>query len=104
MLLLRSPAEVWLLWPFVAVYGIGFGAVGALMPLVVADTFGLLAYATIFGAQQLILRIVNGGLPPVVGWSVDSTGTYEAAFLATILSLVIGAVAVVFARTPAQAR
>ncbi len=104
LLLLRTPAEVWLLWPFVAVYGIGFGAVGALMPLVVADTFGLLAYATIFGAQQLILRIVNGGLPPVVGWSVDSTGTYEAAFLATILSLVIGAVAVVFARTPAQAR
>ena len=104
LLLLRSPAEVWLLWPFVAVYGVGFGAVGALMPLVVADTFGLLAYATIFGAQQLILRIVNGGLPPVVGWSVDSTGTYEAAFLATILSLVIGAVAVVFARTPTQAR
>lgn len=104
LLLLRSPAEVWLLWPFVAVYGVGFGAVGALMPLVVADTFGLLAYATIFGAQQLILRIVNGGLPPIVGWSVDSSGTYEVAFLATIVSLLIGAVAVVFARTPAQAR
>lgn len=104
LLLLRTPAEVWLLWPFVAVYGVGFGAVGALMPLVVADTFGLLAYATIFGAQQLILRIVNGGLPPIVGWSVDSSGTYEVAFLATIVSLLIGAVAVVFARTPAQAR
>jgi sugar phosphate permease len=104
LLLLRSPTEMWLLWPFVAVYGVGFGAVGALMPLVVADTFGLLAYATIFGAQQLILRIVNGGLPPIVGWSVDSSGTYEVAFLATIVSLLIGAVAVVFARTPAQAR
>ena len=103
LLLLRTPAEGWLLWPFVAVYGIGFGAVGALMPLVVADTFGLLAYATIFGAQQLILRIVNGGLPPVVGWSVDYTGTYEAAFFATIVSLFIGAVAVVFARTEATA-
>ncbi|MCY3656795.1 MAG: MFS transporter [Chloroflexi bacterium] len=103
LLLLRTPAEGWLLWPFVAVYGIGFGAVGALMPLVVADTFGLLAYATIFGAQQLILRIVNGGLPPVVGWSVDYTGTYEAAFFATIVSLFIGAVAVVFARTETTA-
>ena len=101
LLLLRTPGELWLLWPFVAVYGVGFGAVGALMPLVVADTFGLLAYATIFGAQQLILRVVNGGLPPVVGWSVDYTGTYEAAFVATIFALLVGAVAVVFARTEA---
>ena len=101
LLLLRTPGELWLLWPFVAVYGVGFGAVGALMPLVVADTFGLYAYATIFGAQQLILRIVNGGLPPVVGWSVDYTGTYEAAFVATIFALLVGAVAVVFARTEA---
>ena len=101
LLLLRTPGELWLLWPFVAVYGVGFGAVGALMPLVVADTFGLFAYATIFGAQQLILRIVNGGLPPVVGWSVDYTGTYEAAFVATIFALLVGAVAVVFARTEA---
>ena len=104
LLLLRTPGEVWLLWPFVAVYGVGFGAVGALMPLVVADTFGLLAYATIFGVQQLILRIVNGGLPPVVGWSVDYSGTYEAAFIATIFSLLIGAVAVVFARVPPAPR
>ena len=103
LLLLRTPAQVWMLWPFVAVYGVGFGAVGALMPLVVADTFGLLAYATIFGAQQLILRVVNGGLPPVVGWSVDYTGTYEAAFVATIVSLFIGAVCVVFARVEATA-
>ena len=101
LLLLRTPGELWLLWPFVAVYGVGFGAVGALMPLVVADTFGLFAYATIFGAQQLILRLVNGGLPPVVGWSVDSTGTYEWAFVATIFALLVGAVAVVFARTEA---
>lgn len=102
LLLLRTPGEVWLLWPFVAVYGVGFGAVGALMPLVVADTFGLLAYATIFGAQQLILRLVNGGLPPVVGWSVDYTGSYEAAFLMTIVSLLLGAVAVAFARNEAR--
>ena len=102
LLLLRTPGELWLLWPFVAVYGVGFGAVGALMPLVVADTFGLLAYATIFGAQQLILRLVNGGLPPVVGWSVDYTGTYEVAFVATIFALLVGAIAVVFARTEAM--
>ena len=101
LLLLRSPAEAWMLWPFVAVYGVGFGAVGALMPLVVADTFGLLAYATIFGAHQLILRLVNGGLPPVVGYSVDRTGDYEAAFLATVAALLLGALAVAFARPPA---
>lgn len=103
LLLLRSPAEAWMLWPFVAVYGIGFGAVGALMPLVVADTFGLLAYATIFGAHQLILRLVNGGLPPVVGYSVDRTGGYEIAFVVTIAALLLGALAVVFAR-PIAAR
>jgi MFS family permease len=104
LLLLRTPAQAWMLWPFVAVYGIGFGATGALMPLVVADTFGLIAYATIFGAMQLLLRAVNGGLPPIVGYSVDQTGSYEAAFVVTIFALLLGAVAVVFAGAPRPRR
>ena len=97
LLVLRTPSQSWMLWPFVAIYGIGFGAIGALMPLVVADTFGLVAYGTIFGALQLVLRLVNGGLPPIVGFSVDQTGTYEVAFVTTIFALVVGAIAVVFA-------
>ena len=36
-----------------------------------------------------------------MGWSVDYTGTYEAAFVATIFALLAGAIAVVFARTEA---
>ena len=45
---------------------------------------------------------MNGGLPPVVGWSVDYTGTYESAFVVTIFALLVGAIAVVFARTEAK--
>ena len=36
-------------WAFAPIFGLGFGALGALMPLLVQDTFGLRAFGTIFG-------------------------------------------------------
>ena len=98
LLFLGSPSDAWLLWPFVMIYGVGFGAVGALMPLVVLDTFGIVSYGTIYGVMQLLLRFGNGGLPPLVGFSVDATGTYTVAFIVTVAALAAGTVAVFFAR------
>lgn len=104
LLFVQSPGDAWILWPFVFVYGVGFGAVGALMPLVITETFGILAYGTIFGVMQAILRVGNGGLPPIVGYSVDASGTYTVAFSATIVALIVGGTAIVFARPRATSR
>ena len=101
LLLVHSNDQVLLLWPFVAVYGVGFGAVGALMPLMIADTFGITAYGTIFGVMQLLLRVGSAGIPVAVGLSVDRTGEYTLAFLITIVVLALGTAASIFAKRPA---
>jgi nitrate/nitrite transporter NarK len=100
LLLVRSNDDIWLLWPFVAVYGVGFGAVGALMPLMIADTFGITAYGTIFGVMQMLLRVGSAGLPIAVGYSVDLTGNYTIAFLVTIVVLILGTLASLVAKRP----
>jgi len=98
LLVVRSPDQQVLLWIFAAVYGVGFGAVGAVQPLVMAESFGLVAFGVVFGALQLLLRVVQAGIPFVVGRSVDVTGSYEAAFIATMVALALGIACAVFAR------
>jgi sugar phosphate permease len=103
LLAVRSADQTPLLWVFAMIYGLGFGAVGAVQPLVIADTFGLVAFGIVFGALQLLLRVVQAGIPFVVGKSVDATGSYEAAFIATIAALALGAACAIFARPLPQA-
>lgn len=98
-----SDARIWILFPFVAIYGLGFGAMGALQPLIVLETFGIVAYATILGVMQVILRSANAVAPVAVGATVDSTGSYTTVFIATIVFLVVGAMSVSLARPPRRA-
>ncbi|MGE0228786.1 MAG: MFS transporter [Dehalococcoidia bacterium] len=100
----RSPDQTALLWVFAVIYGVGFGAVGAVQPLVIADSFGLLAFGVVFGSLQLLLRGVQSAIPFFVGRSVDATGSYEAAFVVTMVALCLGALAAVFAKPLEQAR
>jgi len=104
LLAVRSPDQTMLLWLFAIIYGVGFGAVGAVQPLVIADSFGLLAFGVVFGSLQLLLRVVQSGIPFFVGRSVDTTGSYEAAFVVTMVALGLGAVSAIFARPLEQAR
>ena len=103
LIAVRSPDQTLLLWMFAIFYGVGFGAVGAVQPLVIADSFGLIAFGVVFGALQLLLRVVQAGVPFAVGRSVDLTGSYEGAFIVTMIALVLGAVAAIFARPLEQA-
>lgn len=98
LLLVGSPTDRWLLYPFVALYGLGFGAAGALMPLVMTESFGLAAYGAIFGVMQVFLRVFNAGVPPLIGRSVDATGSYLTTFVATMVLLGAGTAAILFTR------
>lgn len=104
LLSVRSPDQTPMLWLFAVIYGVGFGAVGAVQPLVIADSFGLLAFGVVFGSLQLLLRAVQSAIPFFVGQSVDATGSYEAAFVVTMVALCFGAVSAIFARPLDQAR
>ena len=100
LLQVNSADRVWLLYVFVIIYGFGFGAIGALQPLIMLQSFGLVAYATITGVMRIVLQGANSITPPAVGFTVDAIGTYQPVFMATIVFLIVGSSALVFARPP----
>ncbi len=87
-------------WIFVPIYGIAFGGMGSLITLIVLDTFGTRAFATIFGLLNFFILPAPLIGPPLVGYSVDVTGFYTIAFSAIAVLLIVGSVAFYFARPP----
>ncbi len=91
-------------WAFAPIFGLGFGALGALMPLLVQDTFGLRAFGTIFGLVNFFTLGAHLVGPPLVGISFDATGSYLPAFATVAALFVLGAAIIWQARPPAGAR
>ena len=85
-------------WLAVPVFGLGFGALGALMPLLVQETFGLRAFGTIFGLVNFVALGAAFAGPLLVAASFDATGSYRTAFLALSGAFVLSAITVSFAR------
>lgn len=96
-ILLTAGDAVWV-WAFVPVFGLGFGALGVIMPLLVQETFGLTAFGTIFGAISFLTlgQALIG--PPLVGMSFDATGSYQLAFTVIAGLFVLSAITVSFVR------
>jgi len=92
------------MWLFVPVFGLGFGALGVILPLLVQETFGLRAFGVIFG---LINFLTLGSAlvgPPLVGASFDATGSYQTAFVGISGLFVLAGVAIWFAKPLAGAQ
>jgi MFS family permease len=88
-------------WAFAPIFGLGFGALGALMPLLVQDTFGLRAFGTIFGLVNFFTLGAALIGPPLVGASFDASGSYAPAFVTVAALFVVAAVIIARARPPA---
>ena len=75
-----SMDEVWLIIPFLLIYGFGYGGPFPLRPALQADYFGTRNYGTIMGLMGMISMI--GGLvsPVIAGWIFDVTGSYRLAW------------------------
>jgi len=72
-----STTDMWLLVPFLLLFGIGYGGSTALRPSLGREYFGRINFGTIFG---LIIGI--GGLgsiigPTAAGWVYDNFGSYQ---------------------------
>ncbi len=87
-------------WAFAPIFGLGFGALGALMPLLVQDTFGLRAFGAIFGLVNFFTLGAALVGPPLVGASFDATGSYAPAFVTVAALFVLGAAVLWYARPP----
>ena len=88
-------------WAFAPIFGLGFGALGALMPLLVQDTFGLRAFGTIFGLVNFFTLGAALVGPPMVGASFDASGSYAPAFVTVAALFVLAAAIIARARPPA---
>ncbi|MYD64964.1 MAG: MFS transporter [Chloroflexi bacterium] len=95
--LLAAGSASWF-WAAVPVFGLGFGALGALMPLLVQETFGLRAFGTIFGLINFATLGSALAGPLWVGASFEETGSYRFAFMALSVAFVVAAATVAFAR------
>jgi MFS family permease len=98
LLVLLSAGGSPLVWLFVPVFGLGFGALGAIMPLLAQETFGLRAFGTIFGLISFLTLGAAVVGPPLVGASFDATGSYQTSFLVVSALFVVAAIAIAFTR------
>lgn len=89
-----------LAWVAVVVFGMGFGGLGALIPLTVAEAFGVRNFGSILGLISMVgvIPVVIG--PTMAGFVFDRTGNYDLAFGITIVLFLGGAVFMALAQRP----
>jgi MFS-type transporter involved in bile tolerance (Atg22 family) len=98
MMIMIFAGTGWLLWSFVPIYGIAFGGMGSLIPLIVQDSFGLKNFASIFGLVNFFILPAALLGPPLVGISFDATGSYSTAFIWISGGFLVGCWAFIMAK------
>lgn len=81
----------------VALFGVGYGATGALLSPIVANTFGTLDINALFGVSSVSFAIAGSVPPYVTGVVYDTAGTFEPSFVAGGILGILGGVFVVIA-------
>ena len=82
--------EVELLYLFAAVFGFAYGGMSALLSPLVADLFGLRFLSTIAGTAGAAWTMGGALSPFVAGYIFDVTGSYQLAFLLSIMVCALG--------------
>ena len=93
LILLMIAKELWLFYLFAAVFGLAYGGWATVMAPLVADLFGLRSHGVILGSATFGATI-GGAIGPIVAGSIfDVTGSYQLAFIISIILSIIGLVA-----------
>jgi MFS family permease len=82
---------LWLLFPFLFLFGIGYGGSTGIRPSFVSEYFGRANFGTVFGFIIGIATI--GGIigPFLAGWVYDTWGSYQGIWLAYTGLSIVGA-------------
>ena len=102
LLIIALSATVAGIWVGIVVFGIGFGALGALLVLVVQEAFGMREFGSIFGITQTALIGSMAAGPALAGWVHDRTGSFDGAFLIIVVIFLIGICCFLLAGAPPQ--
>lgn len=83
---------VWLLVPFIVLFGFSYGGNVTMVGVLLREYFGLGNFGTIIGFMWGILMLGNMAGPPVAGWVFDNWGSYQGVWLAFAGTTFVGAV------------
>ena len=72
-----SNAGIWLLAPFLLLFGIGYGGTNVLRAALAREYFGRTNFGTIFGLIVGISMLGSIVGPPLAGWVYDNWGSYQ---------------------------
>lgn len=89
-----------LLWAFVIVYGLGFGAITPARAALVADIFGPMHFGRINARMAMVQAGARAAAPVAVGALVTLTQGYAASLVVMVTMAVLAAVSVLFAGRP----
>ncbi len=98
ILMLFAGSSTMILWISVILFGFFFGAFGALLQLIVHDTFGIRFYGSIMGIISLTTMLSFGVGPILAGASFDITSSYRMAFIIAAALFLTGALSLTQAR------
>ncbi|MBI4188227.1 MAG: MFS transporter [Chloroflexi bacterium] len=76
-----SSSNGWPLAIFLALFGVGFGGLNTVRPILVREYFGRAYFGTIFGLVVGVNFIGNVVGPVLGGWAYDRWGTYQGIWL-----------------------
>jgi MFS family permease len=98
-ILLLLSNTFWLFCLFAIIFGFGWGGVGALRPVLVAESFGLRSHGILLAAIMLV-GLIGATLSPILtGYIFDVTGQYRVAFFLTLGLVAVGLILAFFFKT-----
>ena len=100
LLLLAYANGAAMIWAFVVLHGLAWGARGPLMQALRADYFGSTSFGAIMGVSSLLVMLGTGLGPLVAGILADRTGSYETGFTIIAGITLVGMVFFVLATPP----
>jgi sugar phosphate permease len=96
---------LWAVAAFVVFFGLGYGGLVVLWPLVIGHDFGLRAFGAIAGVLGTVAASLGGAVGPIMAGAIyDRTGSYYWAFFLFIAVLLVGAFAAWATTEPSPAR
>jgi MFS family permease len=84
LVLLLNTDSLALLYVFSLVYGFGYGCLAPMMPITIADRFGLRDLGSVYGMLTFFIGVGGSVGPYFAGLIYDSCGSYDPAWQASI--------------------
>ncbi len=97
---LIQATSLWMFYLLGAVFGLGFSATSPIRTAIVAEFFGLKAVGLMIGLVEIAWATGAISGPYLAGYVFDVSGSYDIAFMAGGLFMVIGMMAAYFLRAP----